>query len=81
MADTHATHHSETVVEAMDYGEHNRTWGLVTSLVKWGIFTCAMLVLALYFFIIAGNAWMGLVLLLLVPVVIIGTAVMGGPRR
>ena len=45
------THETETISKYMDYKEHEKTWGIFTNLIKWGIIGSAVLVLALYIFI------------------------------
>lgn len=47
----HETHDTETISDAMDYAQHEATWGVFTNLIKWGIIACAVLVVLLYFFI------------------------------
>ena len=49
MADN--THDTETISDAMDYAQHDATWGVFTNLIKWGIIACAVLAVALYSFI------------------------------
>ncbi|MBL8598825.1 MAG: aa3-type cytochrome c oxidase subunit IV [Devosia sp.] len=49
MADN--THDTETISDAMDYAQHDATWGVFTNLIKWGIIACAVLAVALYIFI------------------------------
>ena len=45
-------HHSELQLESpMDYAQHEATWKIFGQLVKWGIIGCAVLAVALYFFI------------------------------
>lgn len=52
-------------IPSMDYEAHNRTYNRFLNLVKWFIIHMLFLVVALYFFIIAGNSMAGLVLLLI----------------
>jgi hypothetical protein len=47
----HDTEHNEQVSDAMDYAQHNYTWNVFTQLVKWGVITCAVLMVILYFLI------------------------------
>lgn len=47
----HDTHDTETISAEMDYAQHNATWGVFTNLIKWGIISLAVLVVALYIFI------------------------------
>ncbi len=42
---------TETISAHMDYAQHEATWRLFTKLVKWSIIGCAVLAVALYFFI------------------------------
>ena len=42
------THDTETISDAMDYAEHQKTWTFFTALIKWGIISCAVLVVLLY---------------------------------
>lgn len=69
--------HEVTHESAMDYAQHEATWNLFVGLVKWGIVSCAFIVLALYAFIEGHNAWLGTFLLLLAVVVPIAGAMMG----
>jgi len=50
MADHHSSD-TETISEHMDYAQHEATWELFGKLVKWGVIGCAILAVALYFFI------------------------------
>lgn len=52
----------------MDYAQHNGTYSSFISLLKASIAALAFLVLALYCFIVAGQPWLGLVLLIIMPV-------------
>ena len=45
------SHDTETMSDAMDYAQHEATWKMFGSLVKWGVIGCVVLVLALYIFI------------------------------
>ena len=49
--------------EAMDYAQHQATWGNFVTLIKWGIYELAMLVLALYCFIQVDLPPLGFLLL------------------
>ena len=45
------TDDTDTISDAMDYAQHNATWKLFTTLVKWGVIGLAVLTIALYIFI------------------------------
>jgi hypothetical protein len=64
----------------MDYAQHNATYAGFMKMVKYGIGSMVLLVLALYAFIEAGQPLIGVILLLLIPVGMIGAAVMGSRR-
>lgn len=66
---------------AMDYRQHEATYGLFIGLVKWTIVSMAFLVLALYAFIEGHSPVLGFVLLVLMIVVPIAGAVMGRSRK
>ena len=51
--------------EAMDYAQHEKTWVLVTNLVKWSIIQLAFLVVGLYCIIFAGSPVAGVILITL----------------
>jgi Bacterial aa3 type cytochrome c oxidase subunit IV len=58
---------------AMDYTEHQRTYDAFVSMVKYGVLSMAILVVGLYFSIIAVQPVLGVVLILasiVVPVVL-----------
>jgi hypothetical protein len=50
MADHHSSD-TETISEHMDYAQHEATWKIFGQLIKWGVIGCAVLAVALYFFI------------------------------
>jgi hypothetical protein len=54
----------ETIVSAMDYREHEKTYTGFLHLGKWFIYHVTLLVVSLYCFIVAVNAPVGIVLLL-----------------
>ena len=66
--------------EAMDYAQHEKTWVLVTNLVKWSIIQLAFLVVGLYCVIFAGSPVAGVILIL---IGIVAPVVWGlfGPKR
>jgi hypothetical protein len=80
MAKKPATAHADALPPAMDYAQHNATYSGFMNMVKYGIASMALLVLSLYAFIEAGQPIIGVILLLLIPVGIIGMAVMGSRR-
>ena len=51
--------------EAMDYAQHEGTWQNVTWLVKWAIIQLAFIVVGLYSAVIAGNPFLGVVLIII----------------
>ncbi|HEY8595494.1 MAG TPA: aa3-type cytochrome c oxidase subunit IV [Devosiaceae bacterium] len=55
--------------QTADLQEHVKTYDTFMRLTKWGIFAAVMVVVALYCFVIAGQPFLGVVLLLAVPVV------------
>lgn len=65
---------------AMDYAQHNGTYEGFMQMLKWSIAALALIVLALYAFIEAGQPLIGTLLLLLIPVGAIGLVVMGTRR-
>ena len=56
---------AEEMHEAMDYAQHERTWGVVTNLVKWAIIQLAFIVVGLYCIIQGGAAAAGFVLIII----------------
>jgi hypothetical protein len=50
MADHHSSD-TETISTHMDYAQHEATWKIFGRLIKWGVIGCAVLAVALYFFI------------------------------
>ncbi len=66
--------------EAMDYAQHEGTWEGFINLVKWGIYEIALIVLALFCFIQAGNPVLGAALILIGLLSIPGWYLFG-PRR
>ena len=56
---------AEEMHEAMDYAQHEGTWEGFTGMVKWGIYEIAIIVLALFCFIQAGNPLLGAALLII----------------
>ena len=67
-------------VPAMDYAQHNATYSGFLTLVKAGISSMALLVLALFCFIEAGQPVLGAVLLVLMVVVPVAQSMMGKRR-
>lgn len=70
----------EELPPAMDYAQHNATYQGFMQMLKWGIISMVLVVLALYAFIEGGQPLIGTLLLLLIPVLIIGSVVMGTRR-
>lgn len=66
--------------EAMDYNQHEKTWELVTNLVKWSIVQLAFLVVGLYCIIEAGAPVAG-VILILIGIVAPGIWALFAPKR
>ena len=56
---------AEELHEAMDYAQHERTWGVVTNLVKWAVIQLAFIVVGLFCVIEAGAPLAGIVLILI----------------
>lgn len=68
MAATPDTIAEESLSPEMDYPAHEAFWSGFVRFVKWAIAALVIIVLALFSFIEAGNAILGVVLLLLLPV-------------
>lgn len=74
---THANGtHLDDMPPEMDYREHERTYRGFITLVKWSIISMVLMVLGLYFAVIAGNGWLGGLFLLACVVVPLGGALM-----
>ena len=73
-------HEAEERHEAMDYAQHEKTWELVTGLVKWSIIQLAFLVVGLYCIIFAGAPVAG-VILILIGIVAPGAWGLFAPKR
>ncbi len=58
----------EDLPPAMDYAQHNATYEGFIQMVKWGVISAAVIVLALYAFIEGHQPLIGGLLLLLLPV-------------
>ena len=56
---------------AADFEDHMKTYESVLTLGKWGIFAVAMIVVALYCYVIAHAPVLGTLLLIAIPVVAI----------
>lgn len=67
------------VPPAMDYASHERTFRRFLHLLKWFVVHLALLIPALYFFIIAGQGVVGTVFLIL-AVVALGYGVISVPE-
>lgn len=63
---------AEEMHEAMDYAQHEGTYATVLTIVKWAIIQLAFIVVGLYASIIAGQAVVGVVLILIGLVAPIG---------
>ncbi len=72
--------HADELPPAMDYAQHEATYGGFISLVKWSIVALVFVVLALYAFIEAHQPIIGALLLLVIPVGAIGVTVLGSRR-
>lgn len=72
---TTSTHDDADAPPKMDYPSHRRQYNRFLHLVKWSVIHFALLVPALYFFIIAGQGIVGTVMLIL-AVVALGYGVM-----
>jgi hypothetical protein len=51
--------------EAMDYAQHERTWENITTLIRWAIIQLAFVVVGLYAAVIAGAAFLGVLLIVI----------------
>lgn len=71
-----AAHDIEEIPPAMDYAQHNATYEGFLSMVKWGIISVLIIVVALYLFIEAHQPVLGTLLLLLLPVGAVALVVM-----
>ncbi len=76
MANTSTDPHDE-LPPAMDYKMHEATYQGFMAFTKYSIIVLAFVVLALYCFIEAQQALLGVVLLLAGPVVVLAMVVMG----
>lgn len=74
--DAQIEHQLDEVPPAMDYGQHNSTYGGFLAMVKWGIVSMIIVVVALYCFIEAQQPVLGALLLLLLPVGAVALVVM-----
>lgn len=70
----------EELPPAMDYAQHNATYEGFLQMVKWGIVTMGVVVLALFAFIEGGQPLIGWALLALIPIGGIALFVMGTRR-
>ena len=59
---------AEELPPAMDYAQHDATYAGFIQMVKWGIISAAVVILALYAFIEGQQPLIGGLLLLLLPV-------------
>ena len=75
-----AAAHADELPPAMDYAMHEGTYRGFISFVKWGIVATVLVVLSLYAFIEAGNAIIGTLILLVIPVLIFAVMVLGSRR-
>ena len=66
--------------DIMDYAEHERTYQGFMYMLKFSIVAMAIGVVALYNFIIAGNVWLGLFLLIAAVPAGIGANMLGKAR-
>ena len=80
MATTPATDHHDDI-PAMDYPQHDSTYRGFLTLVRLVIVNMAFIMLALYAFIEAHNAVLGVVLLILAVIVPVSMQLMGRRRR
>ena len=71
---------AEEMHEAMDYMQHEQTWGTVTNLVKWAMIQLAFIVVGLFCVIQAGAPLAGIVLILIGLIAPIGWWLFG-PKR
>lgn len=71
----------EQLPPAMDYPQHEATYEGFMQMLKWGIASMAVVVVALYFFIEGGQPLIGTLLLLLIPVGAVALVVTGSTRR
>lgn len=81
MANTPASAAAHEDIPAMDYPQHEATYRGFLAMLKGGIVSLVFVVLALYAFIQAHNAILGVVLLILSVIVPIGWQLMGGRRK
>ena len=71
---------AEEMHEAMDYAQHEKTWEMVTNLVKWAIIQLVFIVLGLFCVIQAGVPVLGGLLILIGLVAPLGWLVFA-PKR
>lgn len=72
---------AEQLPPAMDYPQHEATYEGFMQMLKWGIASMAVIVVALYAFIEGGQPLIGTLLLLLIPVGAVALVVTGSTRR
>lgn len=75
-----ATATADDIPPAMDYAQHEGTYRGFLQLTKYGIIATAILVVALYCFIEAGQPVLGWLLVLAIPVLAIAQIVTGSRR-
>ena len=64
----------------MDYAEHEQTYGNFIAMLKFAIVALAIATVALYSFVIAGNFWLGLFLLIVAVPAGLGVNMLGKAR-
>jgi hypothetical protein len=70
-----AAHTADDIPPAMDYAQHQGTYRGFLQLTKYGIIAMAILVVALYCFIEAGQPVLGWLLVFAIPAVVIAQIV------
>jgi ABC-type multidrug transport system fused ATPase/permease subunit len=55
---------------ASDFKNHEDTYAGFLTVTKWSVISMIFTVVALYAFIVAGQPWLGVVLLALIPILI-----------
>jgi len=65
---TNTANHAHDEHPEMDYPQHNATYAGFIAMMKYGIITMVLVVVALYCFIVGHQPVLGALLLLLIPV-------------
>ena len=67
--------------DTMDYAEHERTYAMFITMLKFSVTALAIVAVALFAFVIQGNFWLGLFLLIIAVPAGLGVNMLGKSRR